>query len=269
MKLFAAGIRKLLRRPASLITLFFVLAIMALIYLATSVTSDRSAGAQAQAALDSLFGLPEAYRTLIGLILGLGGLLAVIYGAAISGSEWAWGTFKAAVARGESRSRYILLTFASVAVVLGLGLLVAFIVGVLLVLLGATIAGSPLDGLGDADALRALPDLLLRGWLGLVLSGGIGFAVATLTRSQLAGIAIGIGLYFGEQFSVLLLPDFVRYLPFNAASALIATTGPEAAQAQAITQALDPNLAVLAVAAWLVAALVLSAVAAEVAEISG
>ena len=39
----------------------------------------------------------------------------MVYGAAIAGSEWTWGTLKAAVARGESRSRYQLLSFASIA----------------------------------------------------------------------------------------------------------------------------------------------------------
>jgi ABC-2 type transport system permease protein len=41
-------------------------------------------------------------------IIGLGGLFAMIYGAAIAGSEWSWGTLKSAVARGESRVRYML-----------------------------------------------------------------------------------------------------------------------------------------------------------------
>ena len=55
---------------------------------------------------------PGAYDLILSFILGLGGLFAVIYGAAIAGSEWSWGTLKNAVARGESRSRYMLRTFA-------------------------------------------------------------------------------------------------------------------------------------------------------------
>ena len=269
MRLFATSLAKLGRRPASWITLLFTVAITALIYLATGATARQAAGPQEQAALASLFDFPEAYRALVGLLLGLGGLLAVIYGAAISGSEWGWGTFKAAVARGESRSRYLILTLAAVAVALGLGLLVAFGLGLAFVVVGAQLSGSSLAGIGDPAAVRQLPDLLARGWLGLVLAGSIGFAVATLTRSQLAGIAIGIGLYFGEQFSALLVPDIVRYLPFNAATALIAPTTAEAATARSITHALDPSSAVLVVVCWLLGAIVLAAVAGEVAEIGG
>jgi ABC-2 type transport system permease protein len=269
MRLFVAGVRKLLRRPASWITLLFLIAITALVYLATGATANSVQEPGARLAVAALLTFPAAYRAVLGFLLGLGGLLAVIYGAAISGSEWSWGTFKSAVARGESRSRYLLLTFASVAVLLAVGLLIAYLIGVGLAVAGAFLAGISLDGLSDAATLQGLPELLVRGWFGLLLSGAIGFAVATLTRSQLAGIAIGIGLYFGEQFSALLLPDIVRYLPFNAASALIAVRGPEGQAAQALTHALDPNAAALVVAAWLLGALAVTAAAAEIAEIGG
>ena len=41
------------------------------------------------------------------------------YAAAIAGSEWTWGTLKTAVARGESRSRYMLTTYLGIALVAG------------------------------------------------------------------------------------------------------------------------------------------------------
>ena len=49
----------------------------------------------------------------------------------------------------------------------------------------------------------------------------IGFAVATLARSQLAGIGVGIALYFGEAFASIFLPDIVKYLPFDLATAAV------------------------------------------------
>jgi len=58
-----------------------------------------------------------------------------------------------------------------------------------------------------------------------VEEGALGFAIATLTRSQLAGIGVGIALYFGEMFAAIFLPDVVKFLPFNAATAVVATTG--------------------------------------------
>ena len=99
--------------------------------------------------------------------------------------------------------------------------------------------------------------------------GALGFAIATLTRSQLAGIGVGIALYFGETFAGIFLPDIVKYLPFNAATAVVATTGGGGFGGGATVQRLDPNVAMLVVAAWLLGALVLSALVTERAEISG
>ncbi len=58
---------------------------------------------------------------ILSFMFGLGGLFAVIYGAAIAGSERTWGTLKTSVVRGESRSRYLFTTFAAIAVVLAAG----------------------------------------------------------------------------------------------------------------------------------------------------
>ena len=156
-------------------------------------------------------------------MLGLGGLFGVIYGAAIAGSEWTWGTFKTSVARGESRSRYLLSTFAAIAVVLAIGLLITFLIGVVAAAISATIAGIGLDGIGDADTLKGLPEQFARGWVAITATAALGFAVATLARSQLAGIGVGIAFYFGETFAGIFLPDVVKYMPFHLANAAVAS----------------------------------------------
>lgn len=269
MRLLLAGVSKLRHRPATWITLLFLVAITALIYIAVGASARQVQGAQSRLATQALLGFPGAYRAVIGFLLGLGGLLAVIYGAAVAGSEWSWGTLKAAVARGESRARYVLLTFAAVALLIAVGLLIAFVAGVAFAALGATLAGLGTAGLGDASTIQSLPDLLVRGWFGLVEEAAIGFAVATITRSQLAGIAIGIGMYFGEQFSVLLIPDVVRYLPFNAASALIPAGDTSGVAGRRLVHALDPTTALLVVAGWLLLSALVASLLTERAEIGG
>ena len=271
MRLFTVGLRKLVRRPATYVTFGLLVGLLTLIYLAVGGTA-RQASTSANGAAETLLLLtfPGAYTLLLSFTLGLGGLFAMIYGAAIAGSEWTWGTLKAAVARGESRSRYQLLSFASIGVMLGIGLLVAFAIGIIVVIVAAGIAGVSTVGLGDAATLRTLPELLGRGWLALAEAGALGFAIATVARSQLAGIGVGIAFYFGEQFASIFLPDIVKYLPFNAAAAVVATTtrvggngggGPVAR--------LDPDTALLVVAAWLIGALIVTALFTERAEISG
>ncbi len=92
---------------------------------------------------------PGAYSAILTLILGIGGLLAVAYGAAIAGSEWAWGTLKAAVARGESRTRYTLLGFAGVLAIVLVGMLAAFVLGVVMAVIGASLLNVPLSGMTE------------------------------------------------------------------------------------------------------------------------
>ena len=269
MRILRSGIRKLLRRPATYLTFGLLSGLLALIILAVAASGGEGGGGGGgggggqQALL--LLTFPGAYTLILQFVLGLGGLFAVIFGAAVAGSEWGWGTLKMAVARGESRSRYILLTFASVSAFLVVGLLVSFGVGVLAAFIGANIAGVPTDGISDADAIRQLPEQFARGWFAMTEQCAIGFAVATLARSQLAGIAIGIALYFGETFAGIFLPDIVRYMPFNVASAALGNTGGFQGGPDPVSQA----NAMILVAAWLFGSLLVGAVFTELAEITG
>jgi ABC-type transport system involved in multi-copper enzyme maturation permease subunit len=200
-------------------------------------------------------------------MFGLGGLFAVIYGAAIAGSEWTWGTLKTAVVRGESRSRYLLTTFAAIAVVLAVGLLVTFVIGVVGAALAATIAGIGLDGIRDTAAIGRLPELFVRGWVAITATAALGFAVATLARSQLAGIGVGIAFYFGETFAGIFLPDVVRYMPFHLSQAAVG--GGSGFGGQPDPGALSVGTALFLVTFWLVGSLVVAAGFSERAEITG
>jgi ABC-2 type transport system permease protein len=270
MRLFVADLRKLVRRPASFISLGLLIGLLALIFLAVGATARQAAAEEGGAAALLLLTFPGAYTLILSFLLGLGGLFAVIYGAAIAGSEWNWGTLKSAVARGESRTRYQLALFAAIALMIGIGLLIAFAAGVVVALIGATMAAVPTGGLDDTEALGRIPELFARAWLAVVEEGAIGFAIATLARSQLAGIGAGIGIYFGEQFASIFLPNIVQYLPFDAAQAVVAVAdeGFGGGGGQIATR-LEPNTALLVVIAWLVGSLVVASLFTERAEISG
>jgi ABC-type transport system involved in multi-copper enzyme maturation permease subunit len=271
VRLFIASLRKLVRRPASYISLGLLIGLMALIFLAVGATARQAAaqGDGGEAAL-LLVTFPGAYTLIISFVLGLGGLFAVIYGAAIAGSEWNWGTLKAAVARGESRSHYQLASYAAISLMLGVGLLIAFVAGIGVAIVGAALAQVPTDGLSDADAIADMPELLGRAWLAIAEEGALGFAIATLARSQLAGIGAGIGVYFGEQFASIFLSDIVKYLPFQAASAVVAIPDEfGGGGGGAGLSTLDPNTALLVVIAWLIGALVVTSLFTERAEITG
>jgi len=269
VRLLVASLRKLVRRPATFVTFGLLVGLLSLILIAVGATAGRQTGNGGRQAL-LLVTFPGAYTLILSFILGLGGLFAVIYGAAIAGSEWTWGTLKAAVARGESRSRYQLLSFAAIAIMVGIGLVLALAAGVAVAIIGANLGGVSTAGLGDSTTLGQVPELLARGWLAIVEEGALGFAIATLARSQLAGIGTGIAVYFGEQFAAIFLPDIVKWLPFNAANAVVATSGGGGFGGGGATlPRLEPNTALVVVALWLVGALVVSTLFTERAEIAG
>ena len=271
MRLFSSGLRKLVRRPATWVTFGLLIGLLALIYLAVGATANQAGSGTGTRQGKVLLTFPGAYSLLLQFILGLGGLFAMIYGAAVAGSEWTWGTLKAAVARGESRSRYQLLSFAAIGLMVGIGLVIAFAIGTAVAVVAAGLASVPTTGIGDSATLQTLPELLLRGWLALGEGCALGFAIATLARSQLAGIGVGIAAYFGEQFARIFLPDIVQYLPFSAANAVVATSRSAATSGDpaAALARLDPNAALVVVAVWLVGALLVTAVFTERAEIAG
>lgn len=272
MRLFVSSLRKLIRRPASVVTVGLLLGLLVLIIIATATVSQRSGGVGARRAL-LIVTFPGAYEIILSFIFGLGGLFAVIYGAAIAGSEWGWGTLKNAVARGESRARYVLSTFAAIALMVAIGLAITFLVGTGAAILGANIAGVSTSGLNDADTIGRLPEEFVRGWFAVTEEAALGFAIATLARSQLAGIGAGIAFYFGGTFAGLFLPDIVKYLPFSVANASVSTGtgggfgGGGGGGAQIV--ALDANTALLLVVVWLIGSLLVAAVFTERAEISG
>lgn len=272
MRLFISGLRKLVRRQATWLTFGLLAGLLVLIVVAVGATSDRPGASPAErAAALSLVTFPRAYDQILSFILGLGGLFAVIFGAAIAGSEWTWGTLKNAVARGQSRSYYTLVSFGSIAFVIAIGLVVTFAIGVIAALFGANLAGISTVGLSDSATIGRLPEQFARGGLAIIMEGAIGFTVATLARSQLAGIGAGIGLYFASTFATVFLPDIVKYLPFSVATASVATGTSSGARFGGGFQVatLDANTALVLVVVWLIGALAVAAVFTERAEISG
>ena len=269
MRLFYSGLRKLVRRPATWVTVAMLIGLLVLIFLAVGATANsvrvRTSGAEGKLLLT----FPGAYDRILQFITGLGGLFAVIYGAAIAGSEWSWGTLKWAVARGESRVRYMLISYVTVAVMIGFGLLLTFVVGVMAAIVGAHLANVSTSGLGDSSTLSGLPERLLKGWFAVVEEGALGFTIATLARRQLAGIGAGIAFYFGEGFASIFLPDIVKYLPFSVANASLVTGPSNTETLGGGASGLPADQALVLVGVWLVAALVVAALFSDRAEIAG
>jgi ABC-2 type transport system permease protein len=272
MRLLRANLRKLVRRPATWVTFLLLVALVGLLYLALIASSQQAENPQAKLAAQLVVTFPGAYANAASLVLGLGGILALTYGAAIAGSEWPWGTLKAAIARGESRSRYTLVGYLGVLVAVVIGFLAAYALALVGAAIGSAILGVPLDGAGQQSAILTLPELIGRGSLALSMEAAIGFAIATVARSQLAGIGVGIGLLVVQNIAGIFLPNVFKWFPFSAASAVIADTsagGGGGGGGGGPAVSLGPDVAVVVVALWLIGALVLAALWTERAEIAG
>ncbi len=283
MRLLGGELRKLVKRPATWITLGIFLGVLVLLFLAVGASyqtigrapAGQGGGPEAQAAIRSLLAFPGAYASVASFIGSIGGLFAIVFGASAAGSDWGWGMIRVAVSRGESRGRYILGKLVAVALLLVPGAIAAFVVGVVAVALAATIAGLGTAGMGSPDAVGTLPWLAVRTWLALVEQAAIGFAIATLARSQLAGLGVGIGIYFVESFAAGFWPEWVRYLPFSVVTSLLREPGTAggvdvngSAGALASTT-VDQTTALLLVLAYLIASAIVSAIALERADITG
>ncbi len=271
MRLLVANLRKLRRRPATWVTFLLLIGLNALITFFVILGSKVATDPQSALAARQFLTFPTAYELNVSLVIGLGGLLAVTYGAAVAGSEWAWGTLKAAVARGEGRTRYTLLGYGAVAVFTVLGLIGAFLVSVAVSAVGALIVGVPLDGMGDADALLRLPELFARAGLAMAMNAAFGYAVATVARSQLAGIGVGIGLFFAEGIAGIFAPHVIKWFPFSASGAVVSggAGGSTVVNGQELGASLDAATAILVTVAWLAVSLAVASLWTERAEIGG
>jgi ABC-type transport system involved in multi-copper enzyme maturation permease subunit len=227
MALLRMSLLKLVRRPATWIVFAILAGLIALVFLSLGLTAgSMDASMTEELQIRVLLDFPTAYTIVAGFVLAFGGLLGVAYGAAIIGADWAWGTIRAVVARGESRVRYTLVTFLAITIVIGIGVVFASVIGIGAAIVGAEMAGLGSDQATDPEVLATLPELLARAWLGVTQAAAIGFAIAMLFKSQLAGIGAGLAFYFAEQFLQLVpgLREVLVYFPFSVSGAVIGTT---------------------------------------------
>ena len=220
MVLVRGSLRKIILRPATRNTLLVLVALIALLYLGFAVAIRAMPPGEGGDPIGTMFGFPTAYGTLATLLLTIGGFAAAAWAGAIAAGEWSWNTFRSAVARGESRPRYVLATLVAAVLVAFIGWLVLLAVGLFGAIAGGMITGGPV---GDpVSAVDRMPGLVLAGWWAVSMEAAIGFGVAFVARSQVAGIAALVAIYFAEQFGSVIIPaDVLRFAPIIAANSLV------------------------------------------------
>lgn len=236
--LIGAEILKLRHRWATYIVPLTGIVLMGLIFLLIGVTAQRI-GPDSGNALEATLGFPVAFRIIDTLVFVVGSFLAIAYAAAVAGADWSWGIMRVVIARGEGRIRYVLAKAIGFAIVLLIGVLIAYVFGILFTFmagaLGGFSVGNPITN-GNAGELF---QSIWRGSLVLLERCALGFAIAMVLRSQLAGVVAGIALAIVEPILTTILSglsrlssdpfgggiratgnEWFQYLPFNVGNSL-------------------------------------------------
>lgn len=132
-----------------------------------------------------------------------GGILTVIVAASLIGSEYSWNTLRPLVARATSRSGLLTAKWVMVALYT-VFMVIAGIVGSIAMAMVASLLmdvsiSLPSEFWGDYGVG------ILRWMVAMLPTSALAFAAALLTRSNAAGIAIGIGISFVEPLIFQLL----------------------------------------------------------------
>lgn len=188
MHLLRSELFRLRKRPQTWILILIMIAAAGAFYasltVATFILSDPSQAEQ-NLQLDSIFGNGMQ------LVLFTGSILSVVLASGLIGNEFGWNTIRPLLARATNRNA--LLTAKLVTVILATVTLffVGFIATIVFSTMGALVAGS-FKGIGAGtlvDWLTSMAGMMVSQVPYVILT----FCAALLSRSNAAGIAIGIG----------------------------------------------------------------------------
>ena len=185
------------RRPIAWVLLALLVGLFVLLrlteYMVVALHDGTLTGGEARMALlrdDQVqqfrlqLGFPGIFGAALGHINSVGGLCAIVLAAGAVGSDYSWGTLRAALARRPDRGRWLLAKIAT--------LLLALLAGITAVLLTAALLGALLGGRGAlGGSLLRLPLGVLRAVLVLLPYVMVTVASAIIGRGALAGAAGG------------------------------------------------------------------------------
>jgi hypothetical protein len=286
IRLVGAELLKLRRRWATYVVLGVLVVLMALVYLLIGALSSRGDESDGPG-INLILRFPNAYAVINQFVFGLGSLLAVAYAAAIGGADWTWGVLRVVVARGEGRSRYVLAKAVGIGIVLVIGVLIAYGAGILFTFGAASLASMSAGSAIGSSSTDTLWKSLVLGAFVLLQRATIGYAVAVLTRSQVAGVVVGIILFLGESILATILTvmsigrsfgggvaqqdtQWYQFLPFSIGDSVLsaAASSLPGDLSEALLRPVPLEQAVIITGVYLVVALAIASLATERAEIA-
>jgi ABC-type transport system involved in multi-copper enzyme maturation permease subunit len=195
LALLRSELFRLNRRWMPRVLLLIVVAGVVLVYLLIWLSFATAEGGDVDEIGDDLT-VAQAAGTGLDIVYFFATIVGVIMGASIVGTEYGWGTIRAILPRARSRLAFIAGKLAALA----LFDLVLVVVGYLAALAMSGII-SAAEGLSNDSGGNVLGEALTaigRSVYVLLPYTALAFVIAVLTRSNAAGIAIGLVVLFAE-----------------------------------------------------------------------
>ncbi len=186
---------RLKRRPQTWIMPILATGFIAAFYVVIYLVYQFGAVSEREGMRDSLK-VSNIFENGMAIFGFFGGILIVIVASSLIGSEFSWNTLRPLVARARTRSsllaaKWVVVVAYTVAMVI-LGIIGSMVIAAV----GSMLVGNSMSF--SADLLDFFAVGTLRWIMASLPYSVIAFAVALITRSNAAGIAIGIGLSFVE-----------------------------------------------------------------------
>ncbi len=223
--LIAAELLKIRKRRVTWIVFGVLVAIVTFLYIPLRLILRSSEDSDFDV-INQTLRFPEGYGALSTLGVQTGQWLLIVLVAALVGSEYGWGTLRLVLARGPSRTEFMLGKLIAIVITLIIGTLAILVVGAIIMPLGDLAVGT-LDPVFPDGFASALALDWLRATSVLVIYLAIAFAATGLTRSNAAGVGVGLVFLFLESiltpiFSALggFWADITRFFPVNLVRAV-------------------------------------------------
>jgi ABC-2 type transport system permease protein len=148
----------------------------------------------------------------LGVVVGLGSILMIVFAASHVGTEWAWGTLRTALAAGASRMGFLAAKYVTVLLYALLYLVFGVAAATAASFLVSSQAGLDTSGLDPGLVASAAA----RGFYGFLPYIALASVIALWFRSSGGGIAAGLVIYFTESIAAGLLISLNRDLAWIA-----------------------------------------------------
>lgn len=146
------------------------------------------------------FVFPYSIPTLLdsGQFWGAAVFVGILTASSVS-TEFAWGTVRQVLVRGQSRAAYLTIKITALAIICTVFLLVALGVGILFSLWATSAAGEPITrDVPDGPSVPEIVLMIARTALGILPYGLLTFMLSTIGRSTAIGISGTLGAMFAE-----------------------------------------------------------------------